>query len=244
MPIITARDLSLGYAAKTVVSHVSFTVNEGDFLCIVGHNGAGKTTLLRTLLGLQQPLSGTLIKGDGQKISTGYVPQQTALQKDFPASVKEIVRSGFQASKQFLPFYSVQQKHIAHQTLRQMHMIEFENKCYRELSGGQQQRVLLARALCATKPVSKTDSAKPLLMLDEPTAALDPEATAELAELLQKLNRTQNTTVIMITHDIQLALSLATHILHVSDNSFLGTAEDYRKSDLFALFAKEENLHA
>ncbi|HBD68804.1 MAG TPA: ABC transporter [Treponema sp.] len=244
MPLISADNLSLGYASKTVASHISFTVNEGDFLCIVGHNGAGKTTLLRTLLGLQQALSGKLIKDESKKIRIGYLPQQTALQKDFPASVKEIVRSGFQASCSLLPFYSIQQKHLAHQTLRQMHMLEFENRCYRELSGGQQQRVLLARALCATKTLSKKDSACPLLMLDEPTAALDPEASSELREVLQNLNKEKHTTVIMITHDIQNALSLATHVLHIADTSFFGTLEDYRSSELFSLFTKEVTLHA
>src|SRR5574344_1898003 len=169
MAQITCENVSLSYGGKIVVANLHFIVNAGDYLCIVGENGAGKTTLIKALLKLKEATGGTISTGDGLSArSIGYLPQQTLVQKNFPASVNEIVLSGRLNSASFKPFYTATDKRIALEKMEQLHISELRNKCYRELSGGQQQRVLLARALCA---------ASKLILLDEPVAGLDPLAT-------------------------------------------------------------------
>ena len=228
MALITCRDLALGYESHAILEHLDFDVNAGDYLCVVGENGSGKTTLMRTLLGLQKPLGGTIAFGDGMRQNEiGYLPQQTAIQKDFPATVWEIVLSGCQARAGRRAFYSRTEKALAGENLSRMGMADYRRRCYRELSGGQQQRVLLARALCATKR---------LLLLDEPVSGLDPRVTAEMYALIERLNG-DGVTVIMISHDIAAAVRYATHILHVGGNhTFFGTADDYRASALGSRF--------
>ena len=222
MPLLTCRDLKLGYDSHAILKPLSFTVNEGDYLCVVGENGSGKSTLMRTILGLQKPLGGAIEFGDGMRQDgIGYLPQQTAIQKDFPATVWEIVLSGCQARAGRRAFYNRAEKALAAQNLALMDMTAYRKRCYRELSGGQQQRVLLARALCATKK---------LLLLDEPVSGLDPKVTSEMYGLIEKLNR-EGVTIIMISHDIDAALRYATHILHVGHRVFFGTVEAYRSSD-------------
>lgn len=170
MALLTAQNLSLGYDSNVLIENINFTVNPGDYLCIVGENGAGKTTLIKTLLNLREQLSGQILIGDGlKKNEIGYLPQQTELQKDFPASVKEIVLSGCQGRCGFRPFYNKEEKELVKINMDRMGITDLADRCYRELSGGQQQRVLLARALCATKK---------LLLLDEPVAGLDPKVTS------------------------------------------------------------------
>ena len=224
MPQLVCRDLSLGYEGKTVVSGLNFEVNPGDYLCIVGENGSGKTTLMKAILGLLSPLSGEIITGDGiQKSEIGYLPQQTSVQKDFPASAWEIVLSGCQSHAGLCPFYSKSLKERARANMEKMHLTALSKECYRNLSGGQQQRVLLARALCA---------AKSILLLDEPVAGLDPGVTEEMYRLIRDLNRKDRMTVIMISHDLTAALRDSTHILHVGDSIFFGTTEEYKKSGM------------
>ncbi|MCR5182742.1 MAG: metal ABC transporter ATP-binding protein [Clostridia bacterium] len=227
MALITVRDLSLGYDAHSIVEGLNFTVNEGDYLCIVGENGSGKTTLMKTLIHLQEPLRGSILTGDGlKKNDIGYLPQQTVVQKDFPASVREIVLSGCQGHSRFRPFYNREEKLLADENMQRMGISELAERCYRELSGGQQQRVLLARALCATGKV---------LLLDEPVSGLDPKVTAEMYELISGLNR-EGKTVIMISHDLSAALRYATHILHIGARVFFGTRDEYLKSDVGKYF--------
>ena len=221
MALMTCRDLSLGYDGDVLVKDLSFEVNAGDYLCIVGENGAGKSTLMRTLLGLQPPLSGTITFGEGlRRQDLGWLPQQTPVQRDFPAAVGEIVLSGCQARKGFHPFYTREDKARAQDAMVRMDIADLASRCYRELSGGQQQRVLLARALCA---------ADKLLLLDEPVAGLDPMATQELYNLIGELNRA-GMTILMISHDMNAALRYASHILHVGGASFFGTKDDYLKA--------------
>ena len=228
MALIDCRDLALGYDAHPILEHLSFSVNAGDYLCIVGENGSGKSTLMRTVLGLQKPLGGSIAFGDGMRQNTiGYLPQQTAIQKDFPATVWEIVLSGCQAHAGKRAFYSRSEKALAEQNLSRMGMADYRRRCYRELSGGQQQRVLLARALCATGR---------LLLLDEPVAGLDPKVTADMYALIERLNG-EGVTVIMISHDIAAALKYATHILHVGGgHTFFGTVDEYRASAMGSRF--------
>ena len=207
MAILTANNLSVGYEGSSVLNGINFEINAGDYFCIVGENGSGKTTLMKTILGLQSPVSGEFSFSDGlQKNEIGYLPQQSDVQRDFPASVFEIVLSGCQngLGKKF--FYSKEQKELALQNIKRMGISNLKKRCYRELSGGQQQRVLLARALCATKRV---------LLLDEPVAGLDPQVTAEMYELIKQLND-DGLTIIMISHDIDNITNYATKIFNVN----------------------------
>lgn len=198
---LKCENLSIGYDAGPILTGLNLVVQEGEYLCIVGENGAGKSTLMRTLLGLQKPLAGT-VEIDG---TIGYLPQQTDLQKDFPASVREVVLSGCQSPKAFRPFYSSKDRELAAANMARVGITDLAGRCYRELSGGQQQRVLLARALCAA-----TD----LLLLDEPTTGLDPKATKDMYDLIAKLH-SEGMTILMISHDVETALPYADHVLHM-----------------------------
>ena len=219
MAQLTCRELSVGYDGKAVVQHLNFEVFAGDCLCIVGENGSGKSTLMKTLLGLQPPVGGRIVTGDGlRKNEVGYLPQQTQVQKDFPASVREIVLSGCQGRCGSRPFYNKKEKKLAADAMEKMQVASLVKRCYRTLSGGQQQRVLLARALCATRK---------MLLLDEPVSGLDPKVTAELYALIQKLNYEDGITVVMISHDLSAALQYASHILHIGDRVFFGTKAAY-----------------
>ena len=219
MALITVSDLSLGYDGQTIVDNLNFSVNVGDYLCIIGENGSGKSTLMRTLLGLRAPLSGSIDFGEGlKKNEIGYLPQQTIVQKDFPASVREIVQSGCLSRCGLRPFYNKAEKILARDNMERMGITHLSSRCFRELSGGQQQRVLLARALCATEKV---------LLLDEPVSGLDPKVTAEMYSLIESLNK-DGLTVIMISHDMAAALRYADHILHMGDKTFFGSKEEYK----------------
>lgn len=222
MAQLTCRNLTVGYDGRTVLQGLNFEVNPGDYLCIVGENGSGKSTLMKTILGLQAPIGGTILTGDGlRKNEIGYLPQQTQAQKDFPASVREIVLSGCQGRCGSRPFYSKEEKRLAEENIGKMGIGSLTKRCYRELSGGQQQRVLLARALCATRK---------MLLLDEPVSGLDPRVTAEMYGLIETLNREEGITVMMISHDISAALKYASHILHIGDAVFFGTKAAYLRS--------------
>ena len=221
MAQIICRNLAIGYDGKAIVQNMNFSVNTGEYLCVIGENGAGKSTFMKTLLGLQPPIQGEILFGDNLKQNEiGYLPQQTEVQKDFPASVREIVLSGCQNQLGLRPFYNRKEKSYAEAILNKLQITDLAEQCYRELSGGQKQRVLLARALCATKK---------MLLLDEPVAGLDPKAAKEMYYLLQKINREENITVIMISHDIQIAVNYASHVMKIGPNIFYGTSEEYRR---------------
>ena len=223
MALFTCRDLSLGYEGKAVIESVNFTVNAGDYLCVVGENGSGKSTLVKGLLGLRAPIAGDIAVGEGLKAGEiGYLPQQTPAQRDFPASVQEVVLSGFLNRLGSRLFYSRDERKQALAEMERLGISHLKNHSYQELSGGQQQRVLLARALCATGK---------LLLLDEPAAGLDPVVTAQLYELIRLINRERGITVIMVSHDIPAAVRYADHILHLGhETTFFGTTEDYVQS--------------
>ena len=229
MELLKLTDVSVGYEGKAVASHLSLALNEGDYLCIVGENGAGKSTLMKTLLNLRAPIEGSIVFSDAiARNEIGYLPQQTQVQRDFPATVWEVVLSGCLNRSGLRPFYTKAQKQTAEDWIARLDITDLKKRSYRALSGGQQQRVLLARALCATKK---------LIVLDEPVAGLDPIVTADLYALIQRINRENGITVIMVSHDIGAALQYATHILQVSgDSNFFGTVEEYRQSELGKLF--------
>ena len=223
MALLSCEGLSLGYEGRAILTDLSFRVEAGDYLCIVGENGSGKSTLMRTILGLQAPMAGKIATGEGLKrTEIGYLPQQTVVQRDFPASVWEIVLSGCQSRSGLRPFYSGEEKALAERAIARMSLEGLKKRCSRELSGGQQQRVLLARALCATQK---------LLLLDEPVAGLDPKVTEEMYALIEELNQKDGITVIMISHDLQAALRYASHVLHIGDRVFFGTKEAYLAED-------------
>lgn len=223
MKLLECDHVSFSYENTEVIRDLSFTLNEGDYLCIVGENGSGKSTLIKGLLGLKQAAGGRILRWNGLKPNeTGYLPQQTPAQKDFPASVYEVVLSGRLNSRGFLPFYSREDKKIAEENIKRLGIEALRNSSYRDLSGGQQQRVLLARALCASKR---------LLLLDEPVTGLDPLITEEMYRLIEELNKKEGITIMMVSHDVVAAVRYATHILHLNNrNSFFGTTRDYLKS--------------
>lgn len=220
MTQLTCQNLSVGHDGRAVLHDLNFEVHSGDYLFIVGENGSGKSTLMKTILGLLPPVSGKILAGSGlSKNAIGYLPQQTEVQKDFPASVREIVLSGCQTRCGLRPFYNKAEKQLAADAMEKMYISQLAKRCYRELSGGQQQRVLLARALCA---------AQKILLLDEPVTGLDPKATGEMYALIDRLNREDGITIIMISHDISAAERYATHILHTGEQPFFGTNTAYQ----------------
>lgn len=226
--ILECKNVTLGYENRIVAENINFSIDEGDYLCIVGENGTGKSTLIKTLLGLINPLQGKVSVNVGKSLKgIGYLPQQTQTQKDFPASVWEVVLSGVLNTGHKSPFYSKEDKAEAMLNLEKLGIAHLKRQCYRELSGGQQQRVLLARALCAT------DSA---LILDEPVTGLDPAAAKDFYDTIKELNR-EGVTIVMVTHDIKNAVNYATHILHLEqENDFFGTVEEYKKSNISNMF--------
>ena len=221
MPLIDCQQVYMNYDSVRAVNGVSFGVEKGDFLCIVGENGTGKSTLLKGILGLQKINSGTITFSGITNNEIGYLPQKTAVQKDFPASVREVVLSGCQ-SRGFRLFYTSADRRAAQKNIEMLGIDSIKSKPFNELSGGQQQRVLLARALCATDK---------LLLLDEPTTGLDPFVTAELYRIISHLNSEHGVTVIMVTHDIKNSVQYANKILSMEhDGDFFGTTEEYMKT--------------
>lgn len=230
--LLRCEGVSFSYENTGVIKNLSFSLNSGDYLCIVGENGSGKSTLTKGILGLKSPAEGKIIRGDNLKANEiGYLPQQTPAQKDFPANVFEVVLSGRLNSRGFRPFYSAEDKEIARNNITRLGIEELVHRSYRDLSGGQQQRVLLARALCAGKK---------LLLLDEPVTGLDPIVTEDMYKLINELNRKENITIIMVSHDINASVRYATHILHLNgDKSFFGTTAEYIVSPMGKFFFSE-----
>ena len=223
MALITCEHVCLGYDGQTVLRDVNFTVSRGDLLCVVGENGSGKSTLIKGLLGLKAPEQGSITLGDGLvRNEIGYLPQQTQLQRDFPASVAEVVRSGCINQMHGRPFYSRADRARAQENMERMGIEDLAHHSYQALSGGQQQRVLLARALCA---------ANDLLILDEPVTGLDPASMQDLYKTLRYLNEREGMAIIMVTHDIENALREAKHILCVDRaGCFYGTVSEFLSS--------------
>lgn len=229
MAYVSCENITLSYEGMDVVSNLSFDVQPGDYLCIVGENGSGKSTLLKGILGFVKASKGRIVYGDGiLPNEIGYLPQQTSKQKDFPASVWEVVLSGCLNKMGIRPFYSKKEKDRAVFHLKKLGIEKLRTRSYNELSGGQQQRVLLARALCA---------AEKLLILDEPVSGLDPIVTADMYELIYRLNRDENMTIIMVSHDMKGALAHADKVLHMRhDGYFFGTLEEYHESPYYDMF--------
>ena len=221
MALITMKDVTIAFEGVAAVKNASFSVEKGDYLVILGENGSGKSTLVRAILGLVRPAKGQILYGDGLKrAQIGYLPQKSAAQRDFPASVEEVVRSGLVNRLGGRMWLGAQQKRLAAEKMRLMDVENMKNRPYRTLSGGQQQRVLLARALCATDSI---------LLLDEPVTGLDPDATEEMYGVIRALNREHNTAIVMVSHDVNAALRDANKVL-VMDHGvdFFGTVEKWK----------------
>lgn len=235
MALITCENVSMGYEGRIILEDINFSVNEGEYLCIVGENGSGKSTLMKGMLKLKTLTSGNIIVGEGLKEKEiGYLPQTTNIQKDFPASVYEVVLSGRLNQLGWRPFFSKKDKRIVMEKMEMMGIKHLMHHSFQELSGGQQQRVLLARALCATQKI---------LLLDEPIAGLDPVVTSEMYKLIKEINEKQGITVIMISHDTKAAVKYASHILHLGNKQlYFGKVEDYLQSQIGKEFVGGEEL--
>ena len=220
MALITLKDVTIAFEGVVAVNGANLTVDKGDYLVIVGENGSGKSTIIRTILGLVRPQKGRVSYGDGlKKNQIGYLPQQTIAQRDFPASVEEVVLSGCITRMGRRLFFAPAQKQLAEEKMRLLDIEKIRKQSYRTLSGGQQQRVLLARALCATDSI---------LLLDEPVTGLDPEATEEFYSIVRKLNRDHGVAIVMVSHDLHGSMRDAGKVLVMNHGvDFLGTVADY-----------------
>lgn len=234
MDVIVCKNLTVRNERTLALDDVSFAVHKGEFLTIVGENGAGKSTLVKTILGMTAPDAGSVETDAGTAGRIGYMPQQSSAQRDFPASVREVVLSGCVGGTGFLPFYSRAQKAAARANMDMLSVTPFAKKNYRALSGGQQQRVLLCRALCAAGEV---------LLLDEPTTGLDPLVTKELYTTVKHLSVEHGMTVIMVSHDVDAAIRYSDRILHLATSlRFIGTPQDYLKTPYGAAFSGEGDM--
>lgn len=231
-PLLKCEELTVQFGSNTVLDRLSFQVEHGDYLSVIGKNGSGKSTLIRCLLRLC-PLTGGSITcaEDFRRSEIGYLPQQSIIQRDFPATVEEVVRSGCLAHHRLLPFYTKEDKAEAEMNMHRLDICDLRHRSYRTLSGGQQQRVLLARALCATQK---------LLLLDEPVTGLDPEVSVGFYDLIRELNQQDGIAVIMVSHDLERGLRDAKHVLYLDekDQYFAGIAE-FRESGIAKRIAQD-----
>ena len=220
--MIKVEGLTIGYDNQIILKDLNLHIKEGEYVCIIGENGSGKSTLLKTIIGLNKPLAGKITLDD--KTSIGYVPQALQIQQDFPATVNEIIMSGCLKKMKWRPFYTKKERELAYKNMKLLKITSLKNKLISELSGGQQQRVLIARALCATSKV---------LFLDEPFTALDGYGALKLYGILKKLNKEEHVTIVMISHDIDMALRHANHVIHIDQTIvFDGPKEEYLESNL------------
>lgn len=218
MELIRFENLSLRYGNRVLFKDLNFSIYEGDYFCIAGENGSGKTTLMNAILGMKEPAEGKITISKDLKNGIGYLPQQKTAQKDFPASVYEVVISGFQKKRGFRPFYNNREKEIADKNMKRLGILDIKKQCFSELSGGQQQRVLISRALCATDKI---------ILLDEPVTGLDKETTEEMYKIINELNDA-GVTIVMISHDASATIRYASRVLHLGSKVFVGTNEDYK----------------
>ena len=228
MILLKFENVTLSYGNNTVIENFSMELSAGDYLCVVGENGSGKSTFLKGLLGLKPPSKGKISLVNLKQREIGYLPQKTDIQKNFPASVNEIVLSGCLNECGFLSFYSKRQKNMAIENMDLLGIRDLKNESFKEISGGQQQRVLLARALCA---------AKKILILDEPCAGLDPVISKKFYKIIKNININKNIAIVMVSHDIRSALSGANTVIHMQQKPvFFETVEKYRESFSYKRF--------
>lgn len=219
--ILKVDSVCAGYGNEEIINDISFSVQKGDYICIVGENGSGKSTLVRALAHIINTKSGSIQYFDVPDI--GYLPQQSTEKGEFPATVYEVVLSGC-LNKKKGPFFSREQKNRAKDNIKLLGIEAIAQKQFCTLSGGQKQRVLLARALCASNS---------FLLLDEPVTGLDPIVTEELYKLISKLNIENGITVLMVSHDVEAATKYAKKVLHINGTvKFFGATQDYLNTEL------------
>ena len=232
MKLIELKKLNIGYGNKVVCKDINFTIEQGQYICVVGENGSGKSTLLKTILGLNKAISGKITFNEEMCKGIGYLPQQTEIQRDFPAIVMEVIMSGFLGKMGLRPFYSKAEKEKANVIAKTLEIDGLLRKGFKELSGGQQQRVLLARALCATDNI---------LVMDEPVNALDAKTIKKFYQLIKKLNKENGLTIIMVSHNLDTVISSASHIIYLKDKmEFAGTKEEFLSSEFAEQFGVGE----
>ncbi len=233
-PLLKCEDVTVRFGSHTVLDKLNFQVEQGDYLSVIGRNGSGKSTLIRCLLRLCPLTGGSITTAeDFRRSEIGYLPQQNSIQRDFPATVEEVVRSGCLGHHKFLPFYTKEEIAEAEKNMHRLDICNLRRRSYRTLSGGQQQRVLLARALCATQK---------LLLLDEPVTGLDPEVSAGFYDLIRELNRQDNIAIIMVSHDMEKGLKDAKHVLYLDENSqYFADIESFRESETAKRIISELN---
>lgn len=234
MKLIECKKLNIGYGNKVICKDINVTIEKGQYICVIGENGSGKSTLLKTILGLNKPLAGKVIFDKEFKSNTiGYLPQQTDIQKDFPATVWEVVMSGFLGKMGLRPFYRKCEKDRAYKILEELDIALLAKKSYKELSGGQQQRVLLARALCATDD---------MLIMDEPVNGLDAKTIKKFYAIIRKLNVENGLTIVMVSHNVDKVINYATHVIYLKNKmEFFGTKEEFLQSEHAKAFKLEES---
>ncbi len=215
---MTVSGVSLGYEGRPVIENVSFSLLRGENLCLVGANGSGKSTLIKGILGLIPVQKGKIeMKCNRNRVS--YLAQIQGVDRDFPATVREIVLSGTQESGHRVPFYTRRDRDHAQMAMEMLKVQDFAGRRIGQLSGGQQQRVLLARAI-ARGPQ--------LLILDEPCSALDPAITAELYDLFDQLKRELGLTMLISTHDWSYVRRAADRVMELGSRiEFIGTAQEW-----------------
>ncbi len=220
MEILSASHVSINYGAVVAVDDATFGVNEGDYFCIAGSNGSGKSTLLKGIIGLA-PIKNGHLHVNLPKEQISYLSQTNRADRDFPATVWEIILSGTQKSGKKIPFYTKDDKQRAEESMIKLGMEKFKNTRIGNLSGGQQQRALLARALCKSPK---------LLLLDEPFAGLDSAISEELYELYKNLNK-NGVTIIMASHDYQAIGNFASRVMLMNNShvDFVGTNDEWRE---------------
>ena len=232
MKLIELKKVNIGYGNKVVCKDINFTIEQGQYICVVGENGSGKSTMLKTILGLNKAVSGKITFNEEMCKGIGYLPQQTEIQRDFPATVMEVIMSGFLGKMGFRPFYNKAEKEKASVVAKTLEIEDLIKKSFKELSGGQQQRVLLARALCATDNI---------LVMDEPVNALDSKSVRKFYQLIKKLNKENGLTIIMVSHNLDSVISSASHIIYLKDKmEFAGTKEEFLNSEYAEQFGVGE----
>lgn len=217
--LIEVKNLTLGYGSHVVLKNLNFKIDDGDFVCVVGPNGSGKSTLIKGILGLIKPIKGNVKFNNLKQNFIGYMPQETVVDKNFPASCYEIVLSGTLNRLGFISFYTDNEKKIANESLKLLGISDLKDKNFCDLSGGQRQKVLLARSLCATSK---------LLILDEPSNNLDSKSKKDLYNIVSDLNKNRGITVIMITHDLDHNNLIGNKILSLrEDDVFYGETNEF-----------------
>ncbi len=219
MSLIELKNLTLGYDRHIVLRNINMSIEENDFICIVGPNGSGKSTLVKGILGLIKPIKGKVIYNNLKQNFIGYMPQETKVDSNFPASVMEIVLSGTLNKFGLKCFYSQKEKEEVLNNLKILGIEKLKNKSFCDLSGGQRQKVLLARSLCATSK---------LLILDEPSNNLDSKSKIDLYNTIVDLNKNHGITIIMITHDLDHKNLIGNKILSLrEDDIFFGSVNEF-----------------